>query len=35
VTVYFDNGKTNVDPKYNPNFWRWPDKAKAIEGLHD
>jgi len=32
VTVYFDNGKTNVDPKYNPQLLALADKAKAIEG---
>jgi len=32
VTVYFDNGKTNVDPKYNPQLLALADKAKSIEG---
>jgi outer membrane protein OmpA-like peptidoglycan-associated protein len=32
VTVYFDNGKTKVDPKYNPQVLALADKAKTIEG---
>jgi OOP family OmpA-OmpF porin len=32
VTVYFANGKTNLDPKYNPQLLALADKAKAIEG---
>jgi OmpA-OmpF porin, OOP family len=32
VTVYFANGKTNVDPKYNPQLQALADKAKTIEG---
>ena len=32
LTVYFDNGKIKVDPKYNPQLLALADKAKAIEG---
>jgi OmpA-OmpF porin, OOP family len=32
VTVYFANGKTNVDPKYNPQLLALANKAKTIEG---
>jgi OOP family OmpA-OmpF porin len=32
VTVYFPNGKTNVDPKYSPQLLALADKAKTIEG---
>jgi OmpA-OmpF porin, OOP family len=32
VTVYFANGKTKVDPKYNPQLLALADKAKTIEG---
>ncbi|WP_158752129.1 OmpA family protein [Acidobacterium sp. S8] len=32
VTVYFDNGKVNVDPKYNSQLLALTEKAKAIEG---
>jgi OOP family OmpA-OmpF porin len=32
VTVYFANGKTNLDPKYNPQLLALADKAKTIEG---
>jgi OOP family OmpA-OmpF porin len=32
VTVYFANGKTNVDPKYNPQLLALADKAKTING---
>jgi OmpA-OmpF porin, OOP family len=32
VTVYFDNGKTKVDPKYNPQLLALADKAKTIDG---
>lgn len=32
VTVYFDNGKVKVDPKYNPQLLALADKAKAING---
>ena len=32
VTVYFANGKTNVDPKYNPQLLALSDKAKTING---
>jgi OmpA-OmpF porin, OOP family len=32
VTVNFANGKTKVDPKYNPQLLALADKAKTIEG---
>ena len=32
VTVYFDNGKTKVDPKYNPQLLALAEKAKNVEG---
>jgi OmpA-OmpF porin, OOP family len=32
VTVYFANGKVNVDPKYNPQLLALTDKAKTING---
>ena len=32
VTVYFANGKTNVDPKYVPQLLALADKAKTVEG---
>ena len=32
VTVYFANGKTNVDPKYAPQLLALTDKAKTING---
>jgi OmpA-OmpF porin, OOP family len=32
VTVYFDNGKVKVDPKYNPQLLTLAEKAKAING---
>jgi len=32
VTVNFANGKTRVDPKYNPQLQALADKAKTIEG---
>ena len=32
VTVYFDNGKVKVDPKYNPQLVALAEKAKTIEG---
>jgi OOP family OmpA-OmpF porin len=32
LTVYFDNGKVKVDPKYNPQLLALTGKAKAIEG---
>jgi len=32
VTVYFDNGKVKVDPKYNPQLLTLADKAKTIDG---
>jgi outer membrane protein OmpA-like peptidoglycan-associated protein len=32
LTVYFDNGKIKVDPKYNPQLLALAEKAKAIEG---
>jgi len=32
VTVYFDNGKTKVDPKYNPQLLALAEKAKTING---
>jgi OmpA-OmpF porin, OOP family len=32
LTVYFDNGKIKVDPKYNPQLVALAEKAKTIEG---
>jgi OOP family OmpA-OmpF porin len=32
VTVYFGNGKANVDPKYTPQLMALVDKAKTIDG---
>lgn len=32
LTVYFANGKTNVDPKYNPQLMTLTQKAASIEG---
>jgi OOP family OmpA-OmpF porin len=32
VTVYFANGKVNVDPKYNPQLLALTDKAKTVNG---
>ncbi len=32
LTVYFDNGKVTVDPKYNPQLLALAEKAKAIDG---
>ncbi|MFZ0522897.1 MAG: OmpA family protein [Candidatus Acidiferrales bacterium] len=32
VTIYFDNGKVKVDPKYSPQLVALTDKAKTIEG---
>ena len=32
VTIYFDNGKTKVDPKYNPQLLALAEKAKTIDG---
>ncbi len=32
VTVYFANGKVNVDPKYNSDLLALTDKAKAVDG---
>lgn len=32
LTVYFDNGKIKVDPKYNPQLLALADKAKTIDG---
>lgn len=32
VTVYFANGKTNVDPKYVPQLLALADKAKKFDG---
>jgi len=32
VTVYFDNGKVKVDPKYNPQLLTLAGKAKTIDG---
>jgi outer membrane protein OmpA-like peptidoglycan-associated protein len=32
VTVYFGNGKTNVDPKYTPQLLALTEKAKTING---
>lgn len=33
ATVYFDNGKTKVDPKYVPQLLSLAEKAKAINGF--
>ena len=30
--MYFDNGKTEVDPKYNPQLVALAEKAKTING---
>jgi OmpA-OmpF porin, OOP family len=32
VTVYFDNGKVKVDPKYSPQLLSLAEKAKSING---
>ena len=32
ITVYFGNGKTKVDPKYNPQLTALAQKATSIEG---
>jgi OmpA-OmpF porin, OOP family len=32
LTVYFDNGKIKVDPKYNPQLLALAEKAKTIDG---
>ena len=32
VTVYFANGKTNVDPKYTPQLLSLAEKARSING---
>jgi len=32
VTVYFGNGKTNVEPKYTPQLLALSDKAKTVNG---
>ena len=32
LTIYFDNGKIKVDPKYNPQLVALADKAKTIDG---
>jgi OmpA-OmpF porin, OOP family len=32
LTVYFGNGQTKVDPKYNPQLLELAEKAKAING---
>jgi len=32
VTVYFANGKTNVEPKYTPQLLALADKAKTVDG---
>lgn len=32
LTVYFDNGKIKVDPKYNPQLVTLANKAKTIDG---
>jgi len=32
ITVYFDNGKVKVDPKYNPQLLTLAGKAKTIDG---
>jgi OOP family OmpA-OmpF porin len=32
LTIYFDNGKIKVDPKYNPQLAALADKAKTIDG---
>jgi OmpA-OmpF porin, OOP family len=33
VTVYFANGKVDVDPKYNPQLMALAEKAKTINGF--
>src|SRR5882724_7945766 len=32
VSVYFGNGKVDVDPKYNPQLLALSDKAKTVNG---
>jgi OmpA-OmpF porin, OOP family len=32
LTIYFDNGKVNVDPKYAPQLSALANKAKTIDG---
>lgn len=32
VTVYFGNGQTNIDPKYNSQLLALADKAKTVNG---
>ena len=32
VTIYFDNGKTKVDPKYDSQLMELAEKAKHIDG---
>ena len=32
VTVYFGNGKVNVEPKYKPQLVQLAEKAKTIQG---
>jgi OmpA-OmpF porin, OOP family len=32
VTIYFDNGKTDVDPKYEPQLLALAEKAKSVDG---
>jgi OmpA-OmpF porin, OOP family len=32
LTIYFDNGKVNVNPRYTPQLSALADKAKKIEG---
>jgi len=32
VTVYFGNGKVNIDPKYTPQLMALADKAKTVSG---
>ena len=32
LTVYFGNGKTKVDPKYNPQLLALAQKAKTVDG---
>ena len=32
VTIYFGNGKVNIDPKYTPQLMALADKAKTVSG---
>jgi outer membrane protein OmpA-like peptidoglycan-associated protein len=32
VTVYFENGKVNIDPKYNDQLTALAEKAKSVDG---